>query len=341
MIARAHQPVARRQGVGRVALVLLLLTAGCDDAHVVACIGDQEFCERVITANVPPEADAGADQQVAAGDSVSLDGTDSNDPDGQISSYSWTQLTGTAVTLLDADQATARFDAPEVDAAETLTFRLTVVDAERAAAADDVSVEVLPVVALAARAGLALLSRAAAPAPLLTPETCAATPPLDGEAWFAQAGLWLAAHASGLEREADPNDVTTFLDAARLLLAHSEQRRAPPGVASSLWFLGLEALERHAHTQDPAVAEWAARILSPAARTLPAQAETTLTDRLLRGEVTIVLTGADVAVVEVDPALSVRRSSAFLREAGCHRRIDPIRLAADTVFLLAQQRDVR
>ncbi len=48
--------------------------------------------------NQSPVANAGADQSVTAGDVVILDGTGSSDPDGSIVSYSWKQLTATAMS---------------------------------------------------------------------------------------------------------------------------------------------------------------------------------------------------------------------------------------------------
>ncbi|MEF8808004.1 malectin domain-containing carbohydrate-binding protein, partial [Natronomonas sp.] len=81
-------------------------------------------------ANQPPTADAGTDQTVDEGTSVTLDATGSSDPDGDSLSYSWTQTAGTSVSLTDADTATPTFTAPEVDADETLTFQVDVSDGE-------------------------------------------------------------------------------------------------------------------------------------------------------------------------------------------------------------------
>ncbi|MDJ0749178.1 MAG: PKD domain-containing protein, partial [Woeseiaceae bacterium] len=78
--------------------------------------------------NVAPLADAGADQLVAEGASVNLDGTGSSDPDGSIVAYAWTQTAGPTVTLNNATTATPDFAAPLVAAQTTLTFELTVTD---------------------------------------------------------------------------------------------------------------------------------------------------------------------------------------------------------------------
>ena len=94
--------------------------------------------------NQPPVVDAGPDQSIAAGTMVMLSGT-ASDPDGTIVAYAWTQTGGTMIPLPGAASAMAAFTAPDVTAAETLTFRLTVLDDEGAQASDEVRVTVRPV----------------------------------------------------------------------------------------------------------------------------------------------------------------------------------------------------
>jgi hypothetical protein len=48
--------------------------------------------------NLPPTADAGPDQTVDEGVTVTLDGSNSSDPDNDISSYQWNQTGGLSVT---------------------------------------------------------------------------------------------------------------------------------------------------------------------------------------------------------------------------------------------------
>jgi hypothetical protein len=77
---------------------------------------------------------------------VLLDGTGSSDAeDGQALTYSWTQTAGPVqVTLLDADQATASFNAPAVESGTNLllTFKLTVTDSGSLTAEDSVDVTI-------------------------------------------------------------------------------------------------------------------------------------------------------------------------------------------------------
>ncbi|MGF1823425.1 glycosyl hydrolase family 18 protein [Vibrio splendidus] len=94
--------------------------------------------------NRKPTAAAGADQSVEGPASVSLDGSVSKDSDGTIASYAWSQVSGTAVTLANANAAVASFDVVEVAQQEVLTFSLTVTDNEGATATDTVVVTVTP-----------------------------------------------------------------------------------------------------------------------------------------------------------------------------------------------------
>lgn len=91
--------------------------------------------------NKRPTVDAGADQSVAAGASVTLAGS-ASDADGSVASYEWTQTAGSAVTLDDAASANPSFTAPDVSSDETLTFKLTATDDQGARRSDSVNVNV-------------------------------------------------------------------------------------------------------------------------------------------------------------------------------------------------------
>jgi hypothetical protein len=76
-----------------------------------------------------PIADAGQDQALEEGDTVTLDGSNSADKDGSVASYFWTQRSGIVVTLSNSTAAQPEFTAPEVDSnGKALTFELTVTD---------------------------------------------------------------------------------------------------------------------------------------------------------------------------------------------------------------------
>ncbi len=109
--------------------------------------GLQATDEVIITVswvNSPPDADAGTDRAVEEGMTVTLDASQTSDPDGDaIVSYRWTQLSGRPVTLSHPASATATFVPPPVSDAETLGFRVTVADAAGLQASDDVEITVV------------------------------------------------------------------------------------------------------------------------------------------------------------------------------------------------------
>jgi hypothetical protein len=83
----------------------------------------------VTSENQAPKADAGMDLVVQPGAVVTLDGSKSLDPDGNIISYHWTQLTGQPVTLSDPGAIQPNFMAPSTKSAvDELVFQLTVTD---------------------------------------------------------------------------------------------------------------------------------------------------------------------------------------------------------------------
>jgi hypothetical protein len=89
-------------------------------------------------ANRPPEADAGVDQQVEEGETVTLNGSNTFDPDGDNVSYQWEQVAGLPVTLLpDPTAENPTFEAPFVALAGlSFTFELTVTDTSGLRATD-------------------------------------------------------------------------------------------------------------------------------------------------------------------------------------------------------------
>ena len=89
--------------------------------------------------NQAPTANAGADQNVDTGATVSITGSGS-DTDGTITTWSWSQVAGTTVSLSGADNSTVGFTAP--GSATTIRLRLTVTDNGGATDTDDVLVTV-------------------------------------------------------------------------------------------------------------------------------------------------------------------------------------------------------
>lgn len=105
------------------------ILAGLAALLLVACGGGDDDKGPVSPANVPPSANAGAAQTVISGSLVTLNGTASSDPDGNIATFAWTQTGGTpTVTLSNPAAAQPTFTAPAVANAATLTFSLRVTD---------------------------------------------------------------------------------------------------------------------------------------------------------------------------------------------------------------------
>ena len=82
----------------------------------------------VSNVNQAPTADAGPDQTVHEADTVTLDGSNSSDPDGSVVTYSWTQIEGIPATLSDTTEAKPVFTAPDVTSQASLKFKLSVSD---------------------------------------------------------------------------------------------------------------------------------------------------------------------------------------------------------------------
>ena len=91
--------------------------------------------------NQPPTANAGPDLTVNEEQVVALNGFGS-DSDGSVASYLWTQTSGPAVSLTNANTANASFTAPRVFADTVFGFQLSVTDNEGAVTSDTTQVTV-------------------------------------------------------------------------------------------------------------------------------------------------------------------------------------------------------
>ncbi len=76
----------------------------------------------------PPTADAGPDQDVVEGATVTLDGSQSYDPNDEVVTYRWSQTGGPAVTLSDLTAVRPTFVAAPITEDVTVIFQLTVYD---------------------------------------------------------------------------------------------------------------------------------------------------------------------------------------------------------------------
>lgn len=78
--------------------------------------------------NHPPVADPGPTRTVYSGDTVTLNGLQSYDPEGGSLQYSWAQIRGSKIALLDPYSPKARFLAPFVGEPRLFRFTLKVTD---------------------------------------------------------------------------------------------------------------------------------------------------------------------------------------------------------------------
>ncbi|MDP5071526.1 MAG: PKD domain-containing protein, partial [Congregibacter sp.] len=114
------------------ALALTTLLAGCG--------GGGSSSSAPPPVNMPPVAEAGVSQSAEAGDTVTLDASESRDSDGSIASFAWSQIEGPSVDLTGADQSRATFTAPSLGEDRELVFTLRVADNDGASASDSVTV---------------------------------------------------------------------------------------------------------------------------------------------------------------------------------------------------------
>lgn len=94
--------------------------------------------------NEPPIADAGTNRSVKGGSRVKLSGLKSRDPEGEALYYTWSQVRGSKISLLDANNSETSFLAPIVSEPRTYRFKLRVTDkkgADSLPAFVDVTVE--------------------------------------------------------------------------------------------------------------------------------------------------------------------------------------------------------
>jgi hypothetical protein len=96
------------------------------------------------TGNLPPVARIGAVADLMSGETVTLDGSSTSDPNGDRLTYRWTQTGGASVSLGDTSGRTLSFVAPELTQPASFTFQLTVDDGELSDTAS-VTFQVMPV----------------------------------------------------------------------------------------------------------------------------------------------------------------------------------------------------
>lgn len=92
--------------------------------------------------NNAPIADAGENQKVDAGNSVTLNGSASTDPDDDPITFQWLQVAGPDVTLSDSTSATPVFSTEHITVDALIEFQLIVNDGHLDSAKDTVSINI-------------------------------------------------------------------------------------------------------------------------------------------------------------------------------------------------------
>lgn len=116
------------------------ITLSATDSHSVFSTKTVTITIKPSTPNEPPIADAGSDQEVYVGATVTLDGTASYDPDNDPLTFRWTQSGGPSVTLSNLALEKLTFTPTT---AGTCSFRLTVNDGQLDSTPDHVTITVV------------------------------------------------------------------------------------------------------------------------------------------------------------------------------------------------------
>ena len=137
--AMSSQPMFKAPTVGPDGETLMFQLTVSDSGG----LEDRDYClVNVVGNNTPPTADAGTDQTVEAGMTVTLDGSGSFDQeDGASISFAWSQKKGFPVTLDSPKAKHTTFVAPEVGPnGDVFVFELTVTDSGGLQSSDQTSV---------------------------------------------------------------------------------------------------------------------------------------------------------------------------------------------------------
>lgn len=121
-------------------LLLCTILGACGSDSDDTITTDPADGDGVVVENTVPTVDAGTDQNVDAAASVTLAATVTDDDTNY--TITWTQSSGTTVTLNDTSVASPTFTAPSSDTEEDLVFQISVDDGTNSTVTDSVTITV-------------------------------------------------------------------------------------------------------------------------------------------------------------------------------------------------------
>ena len=154
------------------------IVLSADDANLLGSFTQTTVSIKDDESNQAPIVNAGDDFTALLRTSQSLDGT-AADPEGELTSTQWSQVSGETVTIMNASSLSASFTTP--DNPTTLEFRLSATDEFGVVSSDTVIVEVEEPAS----------STPVDPPPVETPPVEDVTPPANNGGGGGSTGLWL------------------------------------------------------------------------------------------------------------------------------------------------------
>ncbi|MGD1974283.1 MAG: CAP domain-containing protein [Desulfobacterales bacterium] len=112
-------------------------------SYVFSNVGSNHTIEvNYVVNQYPPAANAGPPQIVEEGQTVTLDGSQSTDPNDAVVSHEWTQISGPPVVLSDENTVKPTFVAGPITEDTTVVFQLTVYDSGDVSDSDTVEITI-------------------------------------------------------------------------------------------------------------------------------------------------------------------------------------------------------
>jgi hypothetical protein len=164
-------------GVASGALGLPLGAAPPESVTITSALGGSATIPVLIEPTLPVTANAGPDQNVAPGATVTVSGAASAGP---IASYAWTQVSGPTVSLTGSDTPTVTFLAPSPFVAQQVVLQLLTTGTAGQRASDTVTINVASLPPVVANAGL---DRSVAGGAIVSLSAAASTGPITSYAW--------------------------------------------------------------------------------------------------------------------------------------------------------------